>query len=117
MNLNKMNEDLLGKIRTAVRETKLEKDPAVRIYPLDDMDIDFLEKDEEGFDVYDVYGDTTAVLVRMVDRGDYYNPPEGEEIETDASVNLKVMIHPDYEPEVEVDTIMFNEEPWERDFD
>lgn len=118
--IDNYEDQLLSAIRTAVRETDIYDDRAVEIYPVNDMQIDFLETTDEGANVYDVWGDTTAVIQsELRGSGDYYEPPTWDEDEIDCSVQFRVMTFPgsdDIDVEV-VEVIMedpdeyFNPEP------
>lgn len=88
-------DQILSAIRTAVRETEIFDDRAVEIYPVNDMQIDYLETLEDGTNVYDVWGDTTAVVQsELRDSGDYYEPPSWDEDEIDCSVQFRVTTNP-----------------------
>lgn len=107
--LHNRDEELLSKIRTAVREHQITSPKIDDAYPLNDMTIDFIEEDMDGTRKYEVYGDTTAIIY-----GPKRAPDDWDEFEVDCTVNLEVSIDVDGGIEVETKEVMVSdEEPWD----
>lgn len=110
-NIENRDEDLLARIRTAVREHTLESEVAAEVYPLQDMTVDFIEEDIDGTRRYEVYGDTTALVY-----GPKRAPDDWDEYEVDCSVNLEVSIDTDGGIDVETKEVMLHgDAPWDLD--
>lgn len=109
------DEQLLAEIREAVRSERLSHNSAARVDSLRDMDISFVEEQEDGVKVYDVYGTTTALIYSATrDSGNYYDPPEWDEEEVEANVNIRVYVEQDGSMSTEViDVLLEDEDPWQ----
>lgn len=89
-----LSEQLAAAIRTAVREHRLEIDGAKKVYPLDDMTIDYVDETTQGQKIYQVYGQTLAVFeTEFNDTGDFYFSPIKEDETVDVSVSLRVLVN------------------------
>lgn len=107
-----LSEQLSAAIRTAAREYIIKIDGAKKVFPLEDMSIEYLDELETGEKAYSVYGQTVAIFeTEYKDTGDLYLKPVNNDEMTEVSVRLNVIVNTDTDQiDVKTDEILIGDE-------